>query len=659
MLKENRNNIRMRWLVVVGLFSYLLPLASYLFTGCARMGTPDGGWYDEHPPRILHTQPADRATNTTSKKITIHFDEYIKIADATENVIVSPPQQEQPDVKAKGKSIVVELKDTLQANTTYTIDFSDAITDFTEDNPLGNYTFTFSTGPQIDTLQLSGYVIQADNLEPVKGILVGIYDDLTDTVFRTKPMQRIARTDSKGHFTIKGVAPGEYRVCALKDADGNFFFSQKSEMFAYSPQTYKPYVRTDVRQDTIWRDNLHIDSIIVENYQHYLPDDIVLLAFQEEQTDRFLLKTDRQDARRINMFFSYGSKELPVIRGLNFQSETAFVIESSAKKDTLTYWLRDTTLVNQDTLRYEMTYEMTDSLGQLVMQTDTIESLPKTPYAKRLKAEQKEYEEWYKQQEKKKKREEAYDSIFPVKSLEINYKVPSSISPDQTLWIESPTPLERLDTAGIRLSVMVDSLWMPAPYHLLPTEGNRRIYEVVADWQPANEYQLEVDSAAFIDIYGVASKAYTQKIKVKSLDEYATIFVHISGTQDSSILVQLIDKSDKKVKQAKCDKDRVAQFYYVTPGTYHLRAIVDHNDNGIWDTGMYNEGRQAESVYYDSNEVIAKAKWDVTHQWNLTSQPRHQQKPKALIKQKSENKKTVKNRNAERAAQLGIVYPAR
>jgi hypothetical protein len=305
-----------------------------------------------------------------------------------------------------------------------------------------------------------------------------------------------------------------------------------------------------------------------------------------------------------------------------------------------------------------MDYEITDTLGHLVMQTDTIETLPKTPYAKRLKAEQKEYEEWHKQQEKKKKREEPYDSIFPVKPLEIIYKIPASMSPEQTLWIESPTPIERLDTAGIRLNIKVDSLWTPTRYYLLPTEGNQRIYEVVADWQPANEYQLEIDSAAFVDIYGVASKAYSQNIKVKSLDEFATIFVHISGTQDSSILVQLIDKSDKTVKRAKCDKDRVAQFYYVTPGTYHLRAIVDHNDNGIWDTGTYSEGRQAESVYYDPHEVIAKAKWDVTHQWNLTSQPLHQQKPKALIKQKGENKKTVKNRNAERAAQLGIVYPA-
>ena len=637
---------------------YILTVAC-LLTACARMGTPDGGWYDEHPPRILQTHPADGSTSVSSRKITIHFDEYIKITDATENVIVSPPQQETPDIKAKGKSIVVALKDTLQPNTTYTIDFSDAITDFTEDNPLGNYTYTFSTGTHIDTLQLSGYVIEAATLEPVKGILVGIYDDLSDTVFQAKPMQRIARTDSRGHFTIKGVAPGEYRVCALKDADGNYYHSQKSEMYAYSHQTYKPSVKTDIRQDTIWRDNLHIDSIVRETYQHYLPDDIVLLAYQEEQTDRYLLKTDRQDPRRINIYFSYGSKELPTIQGLNFQSDEAFLVEHSTKKDSLTYWLRDTMLVNQDTLRFQMTYEMTDTLGNLTMQTDTIEALPKTPYAKRLKAEQKAYDEWYKQQEKKKKREEPYDSIYPVKPLDISYKIPATMSPEQTLWMESPTPLARLDTTAIHLSVKVDSLWAPMSYHLLPTEGNQRNYEVVADWQPASEYQLQVDSAALVDIYGNASKAYTQTIKVKSLDEFATIFVHISGTQDTTILVQLIDKSDKTVKQAKCDKDRVAQFFYVTPGTYFLRAIVDHNDNGSWDPGAYAETRQAEAVYYDSHEVIAKAKWDVTHQWNLTSQPHHRQKPGVLIKQKTENKKTVRNRNAERAAQLGIVYPAR
>ena len=140
---------------------------------CARMGSPDGGWYDETPPRVIGATPEDKATGVKGRKIHIRFNEFIKVDNATENVVVSPPQLEAPEIKAGGKNITVELKDSLKPNTTYTIDFSDAISDNNEGNPLGGYTYTFATGQKIDTLEVSGYVLAAENLEPGKGILVG------------------------------------------------------------------------------------------------------------------------------------------------------------------------------------------------------------------------------------------------------------------------------------------------------------------------------------------------------------------------------------------------------------------------------------------------------------------------------------------------------
>ena len=351
--------------------------------GCARMGHPDGGWYDDDPPVVIGSHPADQSTNVSAKKITIYFNEYIKLEDATNKVIVSPPQLEVPEIKEAGKRIVVELQDSLKANTTYTIDFSDAISDNNEGNPLGNYTYSFSTGDQIDTMEVSGYVLDASNLEPVKGILVGLYSDLADSAFKTKPMLRVSRTDSRGRFVIKGVAPGTYRSYALKDADGDFRLSQRSEMIGFNHETYTPSSKPDVRIDTIWRDSLHIDALKQTPYTHFLPDDITLLAFTPVQTDRFLLKTERKDAEKISMFFTYGHPDLPVIKGLNFDADSAFVIETREQQDTIHYWLRDTTLINQDTLRMEVTYMMTDSLGNLVSQTDTLDALAKTPYAKR------------------------------------------------------------------------------------------------------------------------------------------------------------------------------------------------------------------------------------------------------------------------------------
>ena len=452
------------------------------------MGSPDGGWFDDDPPRILGSTPAEQATNVTAKKINIFFDEYIKLADPTQNVIVSPPQLETPEIAAKGKKIVVELKDTLIPNTTYTIDFSDAISDNNEGNPMGNYTFTFSTGELIDTFEVGGYVIDASNLEPVKGISVGLYADLADSAFRTKPLQRIARTDGRGHFVIKGVAPGEYRVYALKDGDGDFKFTQKAEMIAFTHQLYTPSCAPDTRQDTIWRDSLHIDNIVMVPYTHFYPDDIVLLAFQEEQTDRYLLKTERKDADRINIYFSYGNPQLPVIRGLNFDADSAFILEASAKKDTLTYWLRDTTLVNNDTLTFAMDYLVSDSSGQLILQTDTIEALAKTPYAKRMKQLNKEIEDWQKEQEKKKKHDEPYDSIFPAKPLVPKYTVPSMMVPGSVVTVEMPSPLASLDTAAVHLYSKIDTLWYRTPFEFERRDSMLRTFVLRADWRLGTEY---------------------------------------------------------------------------------------------------------------------------------------------------------------------------
>ena len=635
------------------LFTFLL-----LANSCARMGSPDGGWYDDDPPRVVSSTPADQATNVTAKKITILFDEYIKLADPSQNVIVSPPQLEMPEIKAAGKKIVVELKDTLKPNTTYTIDFSDAITDNNEDNPMGNVTCTFSTGEQIDTFEVAGYVIDASNLEPVKGISVGLYNNLADSVFRKEPLMRISRTDGTGRFVIKGVAPGEYRVYALQDADNDFKFTQKSEMIAFSHQTYKPYSKPDIRQDTIWRDTLHIDNILQVPYTHFFPDDVIMMAFQEVQTDRYLLKQpDRTDANRIKLFFSYGNEQLPVIKGLNFDADSAFVVEYNEKKDSLIYWLRDTTLINQDTLALSMEYLMTDSMGVLVSQTDTIDVIAKTSYAKRQKEKQKEYEKWEKEQEKKKKREEPYDSIYPIKPLEMKFSIPSSMNPTSKIRLEIPTPLEKADTSAVHLYSKVDSLWYRVPFVFRQLDSVMRQFEVVAEWQPETEYSLEIDSAAFVDIYGLASEAVKKGIKAKPLDDFASLVFRLTGVRDTGIVVQLLSKDDKCVRQVRAGADREAAFFYLDSGKYYARAFVDRNGNNLWDTGNYDEDLQPEDIYYYSGEIECKAKWDITKEWNLTAKPRNMQKPGALIKQKdTKEKKKKQNRNAERARKLGIEY---
>lgn len=629
-------------------------LVFLLLVSCAKMGQPDGGWFDETPPKVIGASPADGAVNVNQKKINIYFDEFIKLDNPSEKVVVSPPQLEQPEIKGAGRRIQISLVDSLKANTTYTIDFSDAISDNNEGNPMGNYTYSFSTGAAIDTMEVSGHVLESENLEPVKGILVGLYADHADSAFRTKPMLRVSRTDSRGRFVIKGVAPGSYRIYALQDQDGDYKFSQKSEKIAFSHDIIVPSCKPDVRQDTTWVDSLHIKSIDQVDYIHFLPDNIVLRAFTEPLTDRFFLKAERQKANSFTLFFSYGDSILPQIKGLNFDAENAFLVEASEKKDTITYWLKDTALVNQDTLLMDITYRMTDSTGVLVNKTDSAqEILSKEPYAKRMKNMEKELAAWTKKQEKKKKKGEPYDSVMEVKPLDVQLSVSSQFDPDQNVIFSFPTPLAKVDTAAIHLYAKHDTLWYRAPMEFLPLENRK--YELRGEWRPDIEYSLEVDSAAFEDIYGLASKPIKQGFKVNSLDTYGTLLVNITSLHDLPLIVQLLDAQDKMVKETKT-VNGVAEFYYLKPQKYYMRLIVDRNNNGKWDTGNYASDQQAEEVYYYPEAIECKAKWDLTESWDPLARELSLQKPGAITKQKPDKEKKVKNQNVQRAAKLGIQY---
>lgn len=644
-------------------------LCLILLASCARMGRPDGGWYDETPPHVVAAYPEDGGTNVTAKKVRILFDEFIKIENATEKVVVSPPQMEQAEIKSTGKRIEVQLKDSLLPNTTYTIDFSDAISDNNEGNPLGNYTYSFATGDHIDTLEVAGCVLQANNLEPVKGILVGLYGEMEDSCFIKKPMLRVARADSRGRFIIRGVAPGNYRIYALQDQDGDYRFSQKSEQIAFSCDTITPSFCDAVRQDTTWIDSLHIKDITRVGYTRFTPDNIVLRAFNETLTDRFFLKAERQEPDHFTLFFSYGDKSLPKLRGLNFDDSNAFIIEPTIRRDTITYWLRDTTLVNQDTLSIELKYMATDTLGCLQPQTDTLQILSKLPYAKRLKDAQKEYDDWHKKQEKKRKRGEPYDSIMPPRLLTPQIQINSTLDPDRDVRLMFKCPLALVDSSKIHLYAKRDTLWYDTPLRISPVieripgdtatadiAKSLRMYDIQAAWQPDTEYSLEMDSLAFADIYGLHSPKLKQGFKVKSLDEYSSLVFTIPQAKGENIVVELLNQQDAAVKRTNV-VDGTAQFFYITPGIYYARLFYDDNNNGVWDTGEYATGRQPELTCYYPDEIECKAKWDVTLNWNPKERTAEQHKSAKITKQKAEQQRKIQQRNIERARKMGIPYP--
>lgn len=629
-------------------------LALLLTAACASIGSPDGGRFDENPPRVVGSSPADGAVNVSRRKVQILFDEYVKLEKASEKVIVSPPQIEPANVRADGKRVKVDLYDSLRANTTYTIDFSDAIEDNNEGNPMGQYTYSFSTGPVIDTMEVAGCVLNAEDLEPIKGIMVGLYPaDSTwaDSVFSTMPFLRVSRTNGQGRFTIKGVKDGAYRVFALEDKDGDFVFSQKNERVAFDTVVYATGSYPDVRMDTVWRDSVWYDSIRVVPYTHYTPDDVVLLAFLEDGQERHLLKTVYPDPYSFTLYFTAPSDSVPAIRGLNFD-ESCLVTDASLHHDTVTYWVTDTALIHrQDTLSFALTYLETDTLGMLVPHTDTLDLSPKVTYAKIAAERAKTVEAWEKDRERRQKKsktplpyeENPYSRIW----LEGGFKPTGSLDPNQNVRYQAKEPILSLDSTKLHFYVQQDTDWLPAPYLFLPEEHAVNAYTLYAEWEPGRKYRFVMDTAAVMSVLGHESKYMKQEFRVRALEEYGSIFIHVIS-QDTGVVVQLLSKSDKVTRQQRADKDGNADFFYVKPGDYYIRCYVDANSNGKWDTGDYAAGLQPERVYYFPKPLPLKAQWDLRQDWELNALELTKQKPLVITKQKPDKQKTVKNRNAER-----------
>ncbi len=633
---------------------------SLLALSCANIGTPDGGRYDEEPPEVVRSSPDNKATGVKSKKIRIAFNEYIKLENASEKVIISPPQEEQPNVRAVDKSVRVDLYDTLRANTTYTIDFGDAIVDNNEGNPMGKYTFSFSTGETIDTMEVSGTVLNAEDLEPVKGTLVGLYpkDSLwSDTVFTSSPLLRVARTNGSGQFTIKGVKDGTYRAFALTDMDGNYCFSQKSEAIAWDTLTIQTSQKPDLRPDTLWLDTATIDKIVMVPFIHYYPDNLVLLSFLEAGQDKHILKTERLTSEYFTLYFTAPQDTLPLVRGLNFD-EACLIPEPSLPLDPITYWIADTLAAYAATIAVAITYPETDTLGVDLPQTDTLSLVAKNPHSKIMKQRQKQIDEWNKQHEKKLRKgkegatadeKNPYETVF----LESKTTPGTSIAPNQNITFTYTEPIAHVDTALIHFAVFdaTDSVYLPEPFLLLPVEGNVRAYTLYAEWREGTAYQFTADSLAFTGALGTQSKAIKTDIRVKSDNEFGAIFIKLIGG-DPNCIVQLLDKGDRPIASALAQDGR-ADFFYLKPGDYYMRMFVDRNGNGKWDTGEYASQTQPEEVFYFPKPLTLRALFEVEQEWNYRSIAREKQKPAAITKQKADKEKTVKNRNAEREREKG------
>ncbi|MCM1293690.1 MAG: Ig-like domain-containing protein [Bacteroides sp.] len=617
----------------------LAAVVALVVAACASMGRPQGGPVDETPPRYMRSNPMPGALNVDNNRIIIYFDENVQVKDVMNKVVVSPVQSAMPKVTGVGNQVRVQLADTLLPDMTYTIDFTDAISDLNESNEIDGFAFAFSTGSTIDSMSISGMVLDARTLEPAQGILVGVHSNLSDTALRTLPFDRVTRTNQLGQFTVRNLQAVPYNVFALDDVNRDYKWDRTENVAFYGQSITPTSMRVEVTDTLEAADGS--DSLATRMATAFAPNDVLLAVFNEDYKSQYMSKYERRDRNRFYFEFGAPSDTLPVIRFVGGAHDGELidgytVLEGSLTHDTLTYWMTDTSMVATDSLKLAVSYLRTDSLEQLSWTTDTLQFNVRG--AKKAK-----------KKEEKKQEEETTDSTQTTPKIDLlKLATPNgTIDVFSRMTIGAQTPILSVDTTMLHLEIQVDTLWEPVEMPSLAPPDRLKPLTVTGEyqWEPGSKYRLTIDSLAIKDIYGLWNGPITSEFNVRALNEYGNVTFLLPGAPEN-VIVELLDNGDKPVRTVTASNGR-AVFSNVMPNTYYARLYIDSNGNGKYDTGNVTDSIQPEETSYYNKKVVLKKNWDIEQTWDIYEIAVDQQKPLDIKKNKPKDKNADRNRNDE------------
>lgn len=579
-------------------------------TSCANIGQPPGGPKDETPPILVKSNPPLNSRNFNGENVKLYFDENIQLKNLLDNFIISPPLEEQANARAYGKEIRVDLNNELQENTTYTVYFGNSVMDNNESNILENFSFAFSTGEDLDSMMVSGIVLDAQSLNPVKDIIVGIYADMSDSAFIKNVPIRIAKTDIEGEFSIRNVPYGKYKIYALKDANSDYRYNQPGEQIAFTDSIISPSLDTVMVTDTLFTDSATVDTIVEKSVIWYYPDSIILMAFNKERKFQNLKKKERKEPYKLSFVFASSIDTIPKLEMLDtFINEEWFIPEFSVTRDTLYYWLLDSMLYKRDSLKVSFRYQKTDTANVMIWQTDTLDLT-------------------YRKKEKKKGRRRSNEDEAPKPNPKLSFKdnIGTSMEYGSTAKIVFDEPIAKIDFEQIRLFKVVDTVETQIPFDIEQDTTYFRRYYIRKRWDPELDYRLEWDSACIENIYGIVTDKFKRDIKVKGLDQYSEIYITLKNAPQSGY-VQILNSRDEVVKSLDFTrKDNVVEFKLLPPGTYFAKLVVDKDNDSEWTTGDFLQHIQPESVYYFHKRMEVKANWTIEEEWDILAKPIYKQK---------------------------------
>ena len=577
-------------------------LSAFLLQRCANVVAPTGGPKDEMPPVVVATTPENHSVNFNSKRIDITFDEYITLENAKQKVIFSPLFDEKADIKLKDRTVVIKFNETLKSSTTYTINFSDAIKDLHEGNVFQDYVYSFSTGETLDTLSVAGRLLSADEKKPIEDAFVSLYYgdyEGLDTLPLTQKPDFITKVNKDGYFNISGLPDKKFFVFALKDVNSNYYFDLPNEQVAFldtlvSPVPYRPLPKhqadstlqknsDSLQQISILNDSIEsvfVDSVSGKTFNMEARN-LTLYMFTEKDTTQTLLEKKLVEEGLLRFAFRQPAEnvmiETPEILPDSFNIvkihssdfDTISWYFTPKVKDSLWVQIKYDTIIN-DSTRYNLVFkEKKGKKTETIKITDNLVS----------------------------------NGIMPETALTLTFSEPllDFQLPDSVLLISDKDSLnekpvfEKADEIGFR-------------------------YTLKNALEADKEYSIAIPDSVFFSIRQRTNAALNLKFHLAKETEYGNIFITVVPPANvPQVVVQLLNDKNKVVDTQIITKKQEVEFWYLAPGKYKLKAILDADANGKWSTGNFHRHFLPETIIDYKDELDLKAGWDIDlkDEWNL------------------------------------------
>ncbi len=586
-----------------------------LLTKCASTMVPTGGPKDTLPPVIVYMEPDNFTTNVDTlrpPKIYVEFNEYVQIKDQQKELYTSPAMKKKPSVARRGRGIVVTIKDTLRPNTTYAINFGSSIQDNNESNPLHSMRYVFSTGPEIDSMYMSGYTADSYKADSVSKSFIYFFiadsveqpQEWDSTMFKYKP-QVIARAEKNGIFIAQNLKPVNYRIYAFEDTNGNMEYEPSVDQIGFLDTTYNPMYMPGF---TIWYDSL----------RHY-PSAEPQLYFRMFMDRRFarqvLTSQERVNRHKALIYFGAPNPEVTKIEFDSIPSDKVIYDPQTVGKDTVALWFNIPAEELPDTIKGRITYFKHDSINNLVESEDKLRlAWVKTE----SKSEREEREKLEKEREKAEREGREWEE--PEKKNPFKVNIPSSgeVNKYKHVDFEFDYPLTKFDTTALLFTMTTETITEPqnVEYTILRDTLNRRKFQLRAEWEPKAKYELVMPAGMFENIAAETNDTIKCTYTASDPEKYAIVNIKVRGTHPRARYILQITNAQGRVQRELADVTPGSYtFEYVSPGDIMLRVVEDMNANGKWDTGDMVLMRQPERTEIYKNDdgietITTKENWE-------------------------------------------------